>query len=70
MSWGIRIIIFYLVFISGIIFLVVKSGQHKTALVADNYYEKELQYQQVIDARKNTLPYVSGISLSGSWNGP
>ena len=68
MNWGYRILILYLAFVAGILFLVYKSGQQHTDLIADNYYEKELQYQQVIDARNNTEPYRNQIELANRDN--
>lgn len=53
MNWGYKIIFVYGVFISGILFMVYKSSSQKTDLVTTDYYAKELQYQQKIDAMKN-----------------
>jgi len=53
MNWGYKILIVYLVFVSGIIFLVFKSSSQKVDLVTTDYYDKELVYQQKIDAMKN-----------------
>ncbi len=53
MNWGYKIILVYVVFISGILFMVYKSSSQKTDLVTTDYYAKELQYQQKIDAMKN-----------------
>ncbi|MDQ6904676.1 MAG: FixH family protein, partial [Bacteroidota bacterium] len=50
MNWGYKILIVYVVFVIGIIFLVVKSSSQKVDLVTTNYYDKELVYQQKIDA--------------------
>ena len=57
MNWGYKIIFVYIVFISGIVFMVVKSSMQNIDLVTPNYYEQELQYQTTIDAtlRANQL---------------
>ena len=39
----------YAVFVAGIVFLVVKASSQKFDLVTKDYYEQELQYQNVID---------------------
>ncbi len=53
MSWGYKILILYFAFVAGILFLVVKSSDQKVDLVTTDYYDKELKYQQKIDARSN-----------------
>jgi hypothetical protein len=54
MSWGYRIVIVYSVFVAGILFMVFRSSNEKFDLVTDDYYGKELQFQQQIDAVKRT----------------
>lgn len=53
MSWGYRVIIILAFFITGIIFMVYTATQQNIEMIDDHYYDKELQYQGVIDARKN-----------------
>lgn len=53
MSWGYKILILYVVFVAGIMFLVIKSSNQKVDLVTPDYYDKELKYQQKINARSN-----------------
>lgn len=50
MNWGHKILLVYIVFIAGIMFLVFKSSSQKMDLVTTDYYAKELKYQQKIDA--------------------
>ncbi len=50
MSWGYKILIVYTVFVFGILVMVFKSSNQKTDLVTTDYYEKELKYQDKIDA--------------------
>jgi hypothetical protein len=52
MNWGHKILFVYLAFVAGTLFLVFKSSNQKIDLVTTNYYEKELKYQQTIDAAK------------------
>ncbi|RYD78300.1 MAG: hypothetical protein EOP53_11440 [Sphingobacteriales bacterium] len=52
MNWGTKIIIVFSVFVTGIVFMVFKASKQNMDLVVPDYYEQELQYQQVIDAQK------------------
>ena len=54
MSWGYKIMIVYLVFVAGIVFLVIKASNQKFDLVTPDYYAKELKHQDRIDAIKRT----------------
>ena len=49
MNWGYKIAIFYTAFALFIIALVVMSFNQKYDLVADDYYDKELKFQNQID---------------------
>lgn len=53
MDWPKGIIIVFILFASGIGFLVYKTTQKQSEMVAENYYEKELRYQEVIDGKNN-----------------
>lgn len=57
MNWGHKIVLVYILFISGIVLLVVKSSIQNQDLVTVDYYEQELQYQKRIDEtdRANAL---------------
>lgn len=50
LSWGYKIMLVYLFFVAGIVFLAVKSSMQKFELVQPDYYADELKYQSVIDA--------------------
>ncbi|MFP3596276.1 FixH family protein [Chryseobacterium sp. SIMBA_029] len=53
-SWGHGVVIAlfaFIVFILSMLFLF-PNGQKNSEMVTDNYYEEELQYQDVIDAKK------------------
>jgi nitrogen fixation protein FixH len=53
MNWSIRITILYLGFVALILTLVFVSSSNKEELVASNYYEQELKFQDQIDAMNN-----------------
>ncbi len=57
MNWGYKILIVYIAFVIGILFLVFKSTNEKVDLVTQDYYTQELQYQKKIDEaeRNNAL---------------
>jgi len=57
MNWGYKILIVYIVFIAGIVFMVIRSSTEKTDLVTPDYYAQELKYQEKIDqqSRSNAL---------------
>ncbi|MEO8862477.1 MAG: FixH family protein [Ginsengibacter sp.] len=58
MNWGYKILVVYVVFVVGIVFLVVKASSQKMDLVTTDYYDKELKYQEKIDAMNR----VTGLS--------
>lgn len=54
-SWGYKILVFYLSFVVGMLFLVFKANSESFDLVTENYYEAELKYQDVIDQKGAVL---------------
>ncbi|HWH64169.1 MAG TPA: FixH family protein, partial [Ginsengibacter sp.] len=58
MNWGYKILAVYIVFVLGIMFLAFKSSNQKVDLVTTDYYDKELVYQEKIDA----ITRVTGLS--------
>lgn len=58
-NWGYKILILYTAFIGGILFLVYKCSQQDVDLVSENYYEKELKFQDQINRSNN-------VALSGN----
>ena len=49
-AWPVGIVIFFIVFISGVVGFTVWSAHHRDDLVAPDYYEQELRFQERIDA--------------------
>jgi hypothetical protein len=62
-NWGYKIIIVYVGFVLLILFMVFKSVGEKVELVTDNYYAKELQYQQ----RINHMHAANALSSPLEW---
>lgn len=51
-NWGYKIAAFYIVFVAGIMYLVIRSSQQQMDLVTTDYYAQELKYQDKIDQSK------------------
>ena len=54
LSWGYKIAIAYIAFVSGMGILVFKAGSQKFDLVTKDYYDQELKYQNILDQSANT----------------
>jgi hypothetical protein len=50
LNFGVKIVIFYILFISLILTLVIKCYNNKVDLVTSDYYAKELIFQNKLDA--------------------
>ena len=64
MNWGHKITLVFVTFVSGILFLVYKASQQKQELVTTDYYEKELKYQERINAVNLTEALSSHVIAS------
>jgi hypothetical protein len=53
MNWGTKITLVYIGFVMLIVSLVFISATNKSELVATDYYEQELKFQDRIDAMNN-----------------
>jgi len=62
-NWGWGILIVLILFVAFISTLVYKSSQVNIDLVSENYYEKEIKYQEQIDREKNSLSLDKDIQL-------
>lgn len=49
LSWGIKVIVMYGLFAAGILLMVFISMGKNVDLVSDNYYEREIKYQNQIE---------------------
>ena len=63
-SWGYKILFFYLSFVIGMLFLVFKANSESFDLVTENYYEAELKYQDVIDQKSNVVDLTAPPKIS------
>jgi hypothetical protein len=64
MSWGNKLLITFLVFGSGMIYLVYRCMHTKFELVEKDYYKNELAYQEVIDAAHRTGRLSTAVKLT------
>jgi hypothetical protein len=62
-SWGTRIAILYITFVVLMVTLVSASMRQKFELVADDYYQQEVQFQQVIDASANRAALQEPVAI-------
>ena len=63
MNWGYKIIAVYIVFVAGMLFLAYKSSTQNIELVTEDYYAKELVYQQKIDESKRVASLSAPIEI-------
>jgi hypothetical protein len=62
--WPVAIIGFFVVAILGAVTFVVFCSMHPTDLVAADYYEQEVRYQEQMDRIERTRTQTSGASVS------
>ncbi len=68
MNWGWRITIFLTLFISFIMYMVIYSFGVSSDLVAEDYYNQEIQYQENIEAQKNALHIAEQVFIKSDNN--
>ena len=61
-NWGIKIALLYTSFVALVIVMVVMSMHQKIDLVSEDYYNKELAFQNQIDEMKNANALTSTIT--------
>lgn len=64
LNWGFGIFAFYTAFVVFMLYLVFRSSQEKVDLVTENYYEQELNYQNVIIKKNNALALDTGLNYT------
>ncbi|MCX6310559.1 MAG: FixH family protein [Bacteroidetes bacterium] len=58
MNWGTRIVILYVAFVAMISFMVIRTMYEDVDLVSNDYYQKELKFQQQIDRTQESQKLV------------
>ncbi len=70
-NWGHGVVLALLSFIGFILFMVLifPNGKQNSEMVSDSYYEEELHYQEVIDAKNNAAALAEQPAYKESANG-
>jgi len=63
MNWGNKLLIAFIIFGTGIFYLVYRSMTTNFELVEKDYYKSELQYQKVIDGANRANALLSPVTL-------
>ncbi|MCC6726573.1 MAG: FixH family protein [Saprospiraceae bacterium] len=63
LNWGTSIAIFYIAFAATMVGFVVKSKSYDHSLVTDDYYAKDLAYQQHYDKMANAKALTSDLTI-------
>ena len=69
MSWGNKLLLTFIVFASGMGYLVYRSMHVNFELVDKDYYKNELRYQEVIDATNNVNLLSNTVNLAQTSDG-
>ena len=69
LNWGHFILISFVLFVFLILYMVFRSYQHTNDLVAEDYYAKEIQFQEVIDKKKNAGELAENITWKSTSSG-
>ncbi len=69
MNWGNKLLLTFIVFASGMGYLVYRSMNVNFELVEKEYYKSELRYQQVIDGTMNVNELASIVTLEQTNDG-
>ena len=63
-NWGTGIFLFYTFFAVTLFYQVYKSTQYDNSLVVEDYYEKDLNYQQTINKLKNSAGLATPLQIT------
>ena len=64
MNWGYRIVLAFVLFMAFIISMVVYVSSKGADLVAEDYYEQEVNYQDIIDAKTNSVEFKQQLKIT------
>lgn len=64
LNFGHGILLLLLLFMSGILLLVYKSGQQRIDLVYQNYYEEELKYEHQIEKERKSVTLNKEVTIN------
>ena len=66
MNWGYKILIVIICFVCGMLFMVTVAMKQTNEMFDEEYYVKELTYQELIDAEENLNRLSDTIQISQS----
>lgn len=64
MSWGYKILLMYLGFIVMISYMVFVASKQTNEMQDENYYAKEIKYQDVIDGKNNLAKLKESVEIN------
>lgn len=62
-NWGTGIALFYIIFATSLVAVVIKSTQYDHSLVVDDYYQQDLEYQQHYDKLENSQALAEDVQI-------
>lgn len=68
MNWGHKITIVIIVFVIGMLGMVFYASMQSNEMIDDNYYQKELAYQEIINASQNLTNLTTNNIVSQNVN--
>lgn len=66
MNWGRGITLFIIAFIVTMLSMVYIAFRQSNEMIEDNYYDREIKYQEIIDAKTNLQPLIGEFILADS----
>lgn len=64
MNWGYRIVVAFVLFMTFIVSMVVYVSSKGADLVAEDYYMQEVNYQDIIDAKSNSVELKEQLKIT------
>ncbi len=64
LHWGHNIAVFYTLFVAVLVIVVIQSTRFDNSLVAEDYYARDINYQQEYDRRVNSEALEEGPRLT------
>ena len=68
-NWGHGIFVFYVFFVTTLVVVVIKSRTFDNSLVDENYYARDINYQQEYDRRSNSNALTDPLRLVATKGG-
>lgn len=66
MNWGKGLTLVIIAFIGTMLAMVYIAFRQSNEMIEDNYYDREVKYQQIIDAKANLNPFLAEFILADS----